>query len=336
MTHHIRTIDAHVGGQTLRLITEGAPRALGKTMSQKMAWLARHADHLRTTAVLEPRGHADMTAALLMEATVPGADAGLVFMDAGGFVPLSGHGVIAAATIAVERDLFIPRLEPERAIVFETAAGLVQLRPRLEHRGGAARVHSVAFTNMPAFVHTAGYVVALGSRSIRVDLAFGGCFHAIVDTEGIGVPLHAHRIPDLRRLGIEICKSINTSHAVEHPVDPSLTGISGVVFTAPPHDPEADLRNLTVLASGVVDRSGSATGTSAVMAVLDAMGLLPDDRPFVHEGRPGSLLRGRAVRRTAVGETPAVETEIEGTAWITGEHSLLVDDDDPLREGTEW
>ena len=70
------------------------------------------------------------------------------------------------------------------------------------------------------------------------------------------------------------------------------------------------------------------------MAVLDAMGLLPEDRPFVHEGLLGTLFRGRALRRTIVGDIPAMVAEIEGTAWITGEHTFLLDDDDPFREGS--
>jgi proline racemase len=108
--------------------------------------------------------------------------------------------------------------------------------------------------------------------------------------------------------------------------------VSGLVFTGPPRDPEAHLRNVTVTA-GMVDRSPGGTGTSAVMAVLDAMGLLPDDGPFVNEGLSGALFRGRATRRTLVGAFPAVLTEIEGSAWITGEHTFLVDEDDPFREG---
>jgi proline racemase len=69
------------------------------------------------------------------------------------------------------------------------------------------------------------------------------------------------------------------------------------------------------------------------MAVLDAMGLLVDGQPFVHEGLLGSLLRGRILHRTVVGERPAIVTEVEGTAWITGEHTFLLSDDDPFREG---
>ena len=106
-----------------------------------------------------------------------------------------------------------------------------------------------------------------------------------------------------------------------------------MIITGPPQDPEAQLRNDTVGSGGSIDLSASGTGTSAVMAVLDAMGLLPEGQPFVHEGLSGSLLRGRVTARSQVGDTPAVITEIEGSAWITGEHTFLLDEDDPFREG---
>jgi proline racemase len=69
------------------------------------------------------------------------------------------------------------------------------------------------------------------------------------------------------------------------------------------------------------------------MAVLDAMGLLPDGQPFVHESLSGALFRGRPLQRTVVGDIPALITDIEGSAWITGEHTFFLDDDDPLRDG---
>ena len=72
------------------------------------------------------------------------------------------------------------------------------------------------------------------------------------------------------------------------------------------------------------------------MTVLDAMGLLADDQHFVHESVTGTLFHGRAVRRTQIGEWPALVAEIEGTAWITGEHTFYLHDDDPLRDGLAW
>jgi proline racemase len=126
-------------------------------------------------------------------------------------------------------------------------------------------------------------------------------------------------------------------HAVEsalkvvHPADPVLTGIYGTIFTGPATTPGADLRNVTIFAEAEVDRSPCGTGTCAVLAVLDAMGLVGD--AFVHESIIGTTFRARVVDRTTVGDLPAIVPELSGDAWITGEQTFVVDDADPLRDG---
>jgi proline racemase len=331
MIQIIKTIDAHAAGEPLRLIVEGMPRPSGKTMLEKREWMRRHADPLRRALMLEPRGHADMYGALLTEPVSPGAHAGVLFMHNEGFSTMCGHGVIAVTTIAIERGLVFDRQSVE--VVLDTPAGTVYARPRIVEAGGATRVDAVAFTNVPAFVYLPGQAVKIGTRVLRVDVAFGGAFYAIVDVEAVGVPLDIKRLPELRRVATEIRHAIESAVTIEHPTEPRLTGLYGVIFTGPPDDPEAHLRNLTVFADAEVDRSPCGTGTSAVMAVLDAMGLLPTDRAFAHESLIGTLFRGRLLQRTQVGDLPAIVTEIEGSAWITGEHTFYIDDDDPLREG---
>lgn len=333
----LKTIDAHVAGEPLRLIVEGVPRPMGRTMAQKRDWLRRQADQVRRAVVLEPRGHRDMCAAMLTEPVSPGSDAGLVFLQNDGYPAISGHGVIAAATIAIETGLIVfgdsaRHAAGETHLAFDTPAGTVHVRARVQSRGERQRVDSVLFSNVPSFVLAGGHAVRLGSRELRVDVAFGGIFYAIADTEAIGIPLTPARLPELRRLGVEIRASINAAGTIAHPNDESLSGVAAVIFTGPPHDPEAHLRNVTVFGDGAIDRSPCATGTSAVMAVLDAMGLL-EDHAFVHESVIGTLHRGRVARRTEVGEFAAIMTEIEGSAWITGEHTFFVDDDDPLKDG---
>ncbi len=331
MIHIVKTIDAHAAGEPLRLITEGLPRPSGKTMLEKREWMRRRADHLRRALMLEPRGHGDMYGALLTEPVTPGAHAGVLFMHNEGYSTMCGHGVIAVTTIAMERGLLFDRDGVE--VVLDTPAGTVYARPRLVEAGGATRVDAVAFTNVPAFVYLAGQAVRLGTREVRVDVAFGGAFYAIVDVEAIGVPLEPRRLPDLRRIATEIKAAVEAATTIAHPLEPRLTGLYGVIFTGPPADPEAHLRNLTVFADAEVDRSPCGTGTSAVMAVLDAMGLLPTDTAFVYESLIGTLFRGRLLNRTQVADLPAIVTEIEGSAWITGEHTFYIDDEDPLREG---
>jgi len=186
---------------------------------------------------------------------------------------------------------------------------------------------------VPSFVLHGGLTVKLASRTIRADVAFGGAFYAIVDSEAVGLPIDAAHLPELRRVGMEIKHAIEAAQAVAHPLEAGLRGIYGTIFTGPPSDDRADLRNVTIFADAEVDRSPCGTGTAAVMAVIDAMGLLSEDRPFVHESLIGTRFNGRVASRTLVGEHQAIVPEIEGSAWITGEHTFLVDDDDPLREG---
>jgi proline racemase len=333
--HLIKAIDAHVGGQPLRLVVDGVAHPGGVTLVQRIDWMRRNADHVRKALVLPPRGHADMLAAQLLDARAPGVDAAVVFMDGAGYRAMSGHGVIAAATIAVERDLAYSRPadgSDNRTLVIETAAGVVQARAHVTRAREKTRVDTVSMTNVPAFVYMPGHSIRLGSRDLRVDIAFGGLFYAIVDTEAIGIPLLAARIGELRRLAIDLTRAVGESLTVTHPLL-AMTGIAGVVFTGPPHDPEAHLRAVSVSGAGAVNWCPGGTAMSAIMSVLDAMRLLPDEATFVQEGLFGTMFHGRIVGRSAVGEWPALVTEIQGSAWITGEHTFLLDEDDPFREG---
>src|SRR3954466_5846800 len=352
----VKTIDAHAAGEPLRLIVDGFSSPRGKTMLEKREWVRRHADHLRRALMLEPRGHADMYGAILTEPVSPGSHAGVLFMHNEGYSTMCGHGVVAVTTIALERGLLMPAGDGE-AVVYDSPAGTIRARARIAppsqvsgHVGvrqdtgsgvpageqiGAPhrRVESVAFVNVPSFVLHGGLVVKLGTRHIRVDVAFGGAFYAIVDAEAVGLPIDAPHLPELRRAGMEIKHAIEAAQAIAHPLEPGLKGIYGTIFTGPPSDERADLRNVTIFADAEVDRSPCGTGTAAVIAVVDAMGLLGEDKPFVHESLIGTRFAGRVVSRTIVGDCEAIVPEIEGSAWITGEHTFIVHDSDPLRDG---
>jgi trans-L-3-hydroxyproline dehydratase len=324
----VKTIDAHAAGEPLRLIVDGFPAPRGKTMLEKREWVRRHADHLRRALMLEPRGHADMYGAILTEPVTPGADAGVLFMHNEGYSTMCGHGIVAVTTVALERRLIMPAGDGT-AIAYDSPAGTIRARARLRDR----RVESVAFLNVPSFVLHGGLTVKIASRTLRADVAFGGAFYAIVDSETVGLPIDVAHLPELRRVGMDIKHAIEAAQTIVHPLEPGLSGIYGTIFTGPPTDDSADLRNVTIFADAEVDRSPCGTGTAAVMAVIDAMGLLGEDKPFVHESLIGTRFLGRVASRTRVGDYAAIIPEIEGSAWITGEHTFLVDEDDPLKEG---
>jgi trans-L-3-hydroxyproline dehydratase len=336
-----RTIDAHAAGEPLRLIVEGWPAPDGRTMLERRAWAAEHQDHLRRVLMLEPRGHTDMYGALLTEPERGDSDAGVLFMHNEGFSTMCGHGVIAVVTIAIERALIaradlqasLAAAAPEVAITLDAPAGQIRARAEVAAIDGRLRVRRVSFVNVPSFVLAHGVSIVVNGRTIPCDVAFGGAFYAIVDAEAAGVPVTAARLPDLRRLAAAIEPEVEKAVRVVHPAEPGLTGIYGVIFTAPPTSPGADLRNVTVFADQEVDRSPCGTGTCAVLAVLDAMGLAGADRPFVHESVIGTTFAARVLARTTVGELPAIVPELAGYAWITGDHTFLVDEGDPLKAG---
>jgi proline racemase len=322
----IRTIDAHTAGEPLRLIVDGFPTVRGRTMLERRAWVRTHADHLRRALMFEPRGHHDMYGALLTEPEREGSDAGVLFMHNEGYSTMCGHGVIAVVTIALERGLIGVRAE---TVVLDSPAGRIEATARVN--GG--RVESVRFRNVPSFVLHAALPIRAAGRALRADVAFGGAFYAIVDSEAVGIPVDGARLADLRRAGMEIKRAVEAAITVAHPAEPALTGVYGTIFTAPASAEGADLRNVTIFADAEIDRSPCGTGTCAVMAVLSAMGLFAEGQTFVHESIIGTRFRGRVAGTATVGDLPAIVPELEGEAHITGEHAFIVDDRDPLRHG---
>jgi proline racemase len=325
----IRTIDAHTAGEPLRLIVDGFPSVQGATMQEKREWVRANHDHLRTALMLEPRGHTDMYGALLTEPERTTSDAGVLFMHNAGYSTMCGHGVIAVATIAIERGLITPRHADE--IVLDTPAGQVHARPRMS--AADRRVTSVSFRNVPSFVLHPAVPIQLDGRTIHADVAFGGAFYAIVDSEAAGLAIRGERLAELRRAGMAIAHAVESAVRVEHPEQPDLHGIYGTIFTGPPTSADADLRNVTIFAESEVDRSPCGTGTCAVMAVLAAMGILTPEQTFTHESIIGTRFRGRVAAELMVGDFPAIQPEIEGEAYITGESTFVIDERDPLAFG---
>ena len=329
MPRRVRTIDAHAAGEPLRLVVEGFPAPAGASMLDKRAWVRRRHDRIRRALMREPRGHADMYGALLTEPVSAGAHAGVLFMHNEGYSTMCGHGIIAVVKIAVEEGL-LHLSDPAADIVLDTPAGAVRARAALRDDG---RVEAVSFVNVPSFVLRGGTPIDVDGRVVPVDVAFGGAFYAIVDGEAAGVPIRREELARLRALGGEIRDRVDKAVDVVHPTDPRLRGIYGTIFTGPPDREDAHLRNVTVFADAQVDRSPCGTGTSAVMAVVDAMGLLDPAGRFVHESLIGTTFAGTVEDRTTVGDLAAIVPRIEGRAWITGRHEFLLDDDDPLCEG---
>jgi proline racemase len=325
-----QTIDAHTGGEPLRFVVDGWPEPQGRTILEKREYAKRKQDHFRRVLMFEPRGHADMYGALLTTPERPDSDTGVLFMHNEGYSLMCGHGIIALTKIMCERSgpwstVHRPRsADGSQSLVFDAPAGQI----RAHYKNG-----NVSFVNVPSFVLAASVPVTVGSRTLTVDVAFGGAFYAIVDAEAAGLAVVPGRLNELKVMGDAISRAVEKVVNVVHPAEPGLNSVYGTIFTGPPDVDGADLKNVTIFADKEVDRSPCGTGTCAVLAVLDAMGMVDSSKPFVHQSIVGSTFSARVSARTTVGEFPAIVPELTGTASITGEHTFIVEKDDLFPKG---
>jgi proline racemase len=250
-----------------------------------------------------------------------------------GYPHLAMPGVIAAARAASEHGLVSARATDdhvERRLVFDTPAGTISARTRRDD----VAPRDVVVGGVRAFVQAHGVSVPLPGRAVPVDVAFSGEFYALVDGEAAGVVLDSGHVADLRRLGRALCTALNRTTALVHPQDSAATGVAGVVFTGPARDEHAHLRTVLVSIDGAVDWSAGGSAAPAVMAVLDAMGLIGDGAPgFVHEGLSDTFGEGRVTARTTTDEREELVVEVRHELWATGEQIWLLDHDDPFVQG---
>ncbi len=327
--HAITTLDCHVAGEALRVVTAGFPEPSGSTILEKRQYCRTHLDHLRTALMWEPRGHHEMYGCLLVTPAHPQADTGVLFFHNEGYSTMCGHGIIGLVTVMLEQGLF-PASVPTTTIRFDTPSGLVTARASLD----AGKVRNVAFLNVPSFVLAVEQTVRVpGIGSVNYDVAFGGAFYAFCRAEALGLTLEPEHARRLQALGLAIKQAIMAERTIFHPTEPELGYLYGTIFVGPSHTPEGDLRQTAIFANGALDRSPTGTGVSAHLALLHAKGTLRVGQSLRFESILGTLFGGKIVEETQLGPYPAIIPEIEGHACLTGRHEFMIDPDDPLKDG---
>jgi trans-L-3-hydroxyproline dehydratase len=322
----ITTIDAHTAGEPLRIITGGLPAIPGDTILAKRRYARDHLDQLRTALMWEPRGHADMYGCILTEPVTPDGSLGVLFLHNEGFSTMCGHGIIGLVKVGIETGLIAPAAE----IRLDTPAGRVIAFPRYDGR----HVTQVSFHNVPSFVYALDQTIDVpGLGLVRYDMAFGGAFYAFVRAVDVGVALTTADFRRLIDLGTRIKQAIITVGIPQHPFESDLSLLYGTIFVGAPENPGHHSRNVCVFADGEVDRSPTGTGVSARAALQYHRGEIEPGRPFVVESILGTTFTGEVVDVTQFGPYQAVIPCVTGTAHITGRNELLIDPNDPLRDG---
>ncbi|WP_104382889.1 4-hydroxyproline epimerase [Sphingobacterium sp. HMA12] len=322
-------IDSHTCGCPVRLVAGGAPVLQGHSMMERRLHFMEEYDWIRKGLMFEPRGHDMMSGSILYPPIDPDNDTGVLYIETSGCLPMCGHGTIGTVTIAIEEGLVTPKVPGKLRL--ETPAGLILI----DYVQDGPKVKTVKLTNVKSFLYKEGLsVVCPDLGEIIVDVAYGGNFYAIVDPQKNFRDISDFSASQLIHYGKIIRRLLNEKTDFIHPEDENIYGLSHIQWTGKPTKENSTGRNAVLVGENALDRSPCGTGTSARMAQWYAKGKLKKGEEFVHESYIGSQFVGRIEQETTtILRQPAIIPSVEGWARITGYSQIIIDDEDPYKEG---
>jgi 4-hydroxyproline epimerase len=324
-------IDAHTCGNPVRLIKEGGPKLIGKTMSEKRQHFLKDFDWIRKGLMFEPRGHDMMSGSILYPPHNPENDFAILFIETSGCLPMCGHGTIGTITIAIEEGLITPKTPGK--IKMEAPAGLVDI----EYQQTDEKVDWVKLTNVKSYLAAESLSVECPELGeIKFDVAYGGNFYAIVDPQDNFSGVHDFSASKIIQYSQVVRQRINEKYPNQfiHPENETIKDVSHMLWTGNPIDASSSGRNAVFYGDKAIDRSPCGTGTSARMAQLYAKGKLKIGEDFIHESFIGSKFIGRVEKEATLDSKLAIIPSIQGWAKIYGHNTITIDtEDDPYAYG---
>lgn len=327
----IDCIDAHTGGEPLRIITSGLPPILGDTILEKRTYVKEHLDDLRKLMMLEPRGHDDMYGCILVEPVTDDGDFGVLFTHNEGLSTMCGHGIIAVTKTMIELGR-ISSKEGVNEVRIDSPAGRITAFADVKE----GRVEQVRFQNVPCFMYKENVMISLESYGdIECDIVYCGAFYIYVNVNKLGLSVKPENATRLTEIGMSMKYDIEERMAIVHPIDTGITGIYGTIFYEDVirNGQQLDTKNVCIFAEGQVDRSPTGTGTGGRVALHYHKGEMKQGDVLHNLSIIDTLMCGKVLKETEVSGYKGVITEVSGTAHIMGINKLLLDPEDPLPEG---
>jgi proline racemase len=320
-------VEAHAEGEVGRIVTGGVVNVAGATIADKLRHINEVDDSLRRFLVFEPRASAQMSTCLIFPPTRPDADIAFMVLQGDKAHAMSGSNSICLTTVLLETGM-LPMREPDTVVRIETAAGLVEALASCRN----GKCERVTLKMNPSFVEQLDAVVDVeGYGEVKVDLAFGGIFYALIDPAQLGLEIQPDQAKKLVHAGSAVHRAINAQLKVSHPEVEAIKGISYTMFVS--HNGNGELKGATIMPPGRIDRSPCGTGNSARLAVAAARGM----------AKPGDQFRARSIIDSTFeiihgGDTTfagraAVQPIVSGRGWIHGIHQVGVDPSDPYPLG---
>jgi proline racemase len=300
----IHVIDSHTGGEPTRVIVEGGPDLGGGTVAEQLVRFRTDHDRYRSAVVNEPRGSDVLVGALLCPPSDKTCVAGVIFFNNVGFLGMCGHGTIGVVVTLAH----LGRITPGEHRL-ETPVGVVTAT--LHHDG------SVSIRNVPSWRQAKGVAIDVpGLGPVRGDVAWSGnCFFLVGEHHETIELSNIERLTDVTW---KIRQAVNQQGYPE---------IDHIELFGAASTKEAHSQNFVLCPGKAYDRSPCGTGTSAKLACLAADGKLSEGEKWVQESILGSRFVGQY--RWLDQAAGKIEPQITGTAFVTAEATLILDDRDP-------
>lgn len=310
MLSRIKVIDSHTGGEPTRVVISGGPDLGHDALPNRVERFRNDYDDFRCAVVHEPRGSEAIVGALLCEPVDKSCVTGVIYFNSVSYLGMCGHGTIGVvATLAYLNSI---KPGPHR---IETPVGVVVAR--LDNEG------QVEVANVPSYRLTANVTVEVPEVGpVTGDVAWGGNWFFLVNDHGQKLVLEnldplmnfTRSIRDsLARAGI----TGDDGHEIDH-----------VELFGPSQLAGVDSKNFVLCPGNAYDRSPCGTGTSAKLACLFADGKLKSGQVWRQESIVGSVFEG-----TVSVIDNVVHPSIKGSAFITAESDLILDQRDPFATG---
>ncbi len=328
MRHTFACIDGHTAGNPVRLVTGGAPLLRGTSMSERRQDFLQRFDWIRTGLCFEPRGHDMMSGGFLYPPTRDDTDAGILFIETSGCLPMCGHGTIGIVTFALENGLITPRAQGK--LKLEVPAGVIDI----DYTSEGNRVTSVKITNIPSYLAMTGIQIEVpGFGPLTLDVSYGGNYYAIIEPQGPYTGLDDLGAAQIIELSRTVRQLVRDVYEPVHPLNPTIRGVSHVLWADKPKREGAHGRNAVFYGERAIDRSPCGTGTSARLAHLHATGRLKVGDRFVHESYICSRFTGRVEAEVDIAGVKGIIPSIEGSAIATGFNTIWIDREDQFWQG---
>lgn len=341
----IQTVEMHTVGEPCRIVKYDFPELAGfPTLLDKRRYIADHLDHIRSSIMLEPRGHHEMFGAILLEPDAGHEDKGgqkadmaVIFIHNDGYASMCGHGVICLGRFAVDYGFVKNPSSPEAVVDIQAPCGIIRAFVDYDgKRTGKVRFHSVC-----AFVYKRDLEIEIpgygfGSK-VTVDISYGGSFFAFVPAKKLGIDIRLSPIKALQAAATAVSNAVRKVLTPQHPGSPDLSYLFGTILTcgddcwredAPP------AVNCTIFAEEEIDRSPCGSGTSARVALQVAKGEMALGQKRIYQAAgTGSIFKAGAIKTAEYHGYSGVIVEVEGQSYYAGTSTFTYESHDPFKDG---